>query len=302
VTVDYALRVSEKIVEGYAESWYEVTGVEERVDCAYDDVLDVYFCNSTRVHSIKWYVYMYDTLGNSLFLVEDYVYDPYEHELLYAREGLEFMGYKLARAVLAVARVTRTWSNGTHVFTVYDASISVSTQRRGFRVYSYDFYANISWTPLYGLNPRLRRIEDARVYPWYVVSFYADPLYYRARGSFVFVSEDTVFLDNELGEHVRGLRILRRVVQLNITYDSENPVVEVSEEFENWMGYGAVKPYFNVTLVEPPALNATEISLNLWQPERWLAMGYLEGTSSVIKALAHWTLEDDPGALPALSP
>ncbi|MEM1696399.1 MAG: hypothetical protein QXQ90_07365 [Desulfurococcaceae archaeon] len=297
VTVDYDLTVNEKLVEAFVVSWY-VAEIEERVDCTYSDVQDVYLCNSTRVHSIKWYVYMYDTLGNSLFLVEDYVYDPYEHELLYAsREGLEFMGYKLARAVLVVARVTRTWSNGTHVFTVYDASISVSSQTRGFKVYSYGFYANVSWTPLYGLNPRFRRIDDARVYPWYVVSFYADPLYYRARGSFVFVSEDMVRLDNALGEHVEKLEMVRRVVQLNITYDSENPVVEVSEEFEGWRGYGAVKPYLNITLVKPPAINATEISLNLWQPDRWLAAGYLESTSRFIIFHVYWTFKDDPASL-----
>ncbi|MEM4029870.1 MAG: hypothetical protein QXO02_08255 [Thermofilaceae archaeon] len=279
-------------VHGYAYSSHSatVTDIEEK-ECYLND--DTLYCIKVYAYKITWYYYLalYNSTSwySSISNIEEYVYNPLSGELYVERTMGNFMGYALARVYLRARPVVYYYSNESHIEVIYDAVIESGYASRGVKALSYRINGYVSYTPYTGLNPVLKLNNAVISVNPYPVSMYVDALN-PARGTLLFTAEDVIELYNDLtylGTARRGVNVTRRAVQLNITYDTLNPVVEITREFTEWRGDAYIKPGLNITLINPPMVNITAVreSLSPHPGEYWLAKAYANATAKTIESV-----------------
>jgi len=251
---------------------------------------NVSYCVRANIYSITWryYLALYNSTGySSVTNTEEYVFNPVNGDLYVERTMGDFMGYPLAKVYLHVKPVLYYQSvNESYIEVVYDAEIESGYASRGVKAVSYFITGNVSWTPYTGLNPVLKANNNTISINPYSVSIYINPLQ-PVSNSLTLVAEDAVELFNDLQRAYRGINVTRRVVQLNITYDTLNPVVEITREFTEWRGDAYIKPRLNITLLKPPVINTTAVkeALTPHPGEYWLALAYANSTAKLIESV-----------------
>lgn len=281
-------------VRGYSYAWHNalIDSIDSTDKGCYV-IGDVFYCVKVNTYRITFHYYL--ALSNStgytsISGTEEYYFNPLNGDLYVERSLGDFMGYALAKVSLHVKPIVYYQSiNETYVEVVYDADISSNYASRGVKALSYRINGYVSYTPYTGLNPVLKLNNAVISVNPYPVSMYVDALN-PARGTLVFTAEDVIELYNDLLFHglaYSGVNITRRAVQLNITYDTLNPVVEITREFTEWRGDAYIKPRLNITLINPPMVNITAVreSLSPHPGEYWLAKAYANATAKTIESV-----------------
>lgn len=293
ISFNYVLtRYEQDYARGYAYSRHSAFADIMEKGCY--SINNVSYCIKVYTYSITWHYYIavsdqngYQGISNT----EEYVFNPASNGELYAeRTTGDFMGYPLAKAYLRVKPVLYYQSvNESCVEIVYDAEIESGYASRGVRAVSYFITGNVSWTPYTGLNPVLKLNNSTVSMNPHPVSIYVSPLN-PVNHALLFTAEDTVELFNDLmylQRAYRGINVTRRVVQLNITYDSINTEVEITRGFLDWRGDAYIKPRLSIVVFNPPVINLTEVkqALTPHPGEAWLAWAYANATARIIESI-----------------